>query len=111
MNPPDPHAEMVWQRTLPQIRSTRRRRTCRRIAGAAAACCVFAMWLTLQGSKPTAKPVVRIEPAAPVFETLAVMRIDDHGTIRLEEVAAHELGTVELALGQTPLLSDDMLYW
>lgn len=69
------------------------------------------MWLTLQGTKPTDKPVVHIGSEEPFFETIAVMRIDDHGTIRLEEVAANELGTIELALGQTPLLSDDLSYW
>lgn len=111
MNPNDPHAEAVWQRTLPHIRSTRRRRACRRITGAAAACCGLAAWFVLQGTKPTDKPVARIEPETPEFETIAVMRIDDHGTIRLEEVAANELGAVELALGQTPLLSDDLQYW
>ena len=83
----------------------------RRIAAAAAACGGICHVAHPSRSKPTDNPVVRIVPATPVFETIAVMRIDDHGTIRLEEVAAHELGTVELALGQTPLLSDDMLYW
>jgi hypothetical protein len=42
------------------------------------------------------------------METIAVMRIDEQGAIRLEEVVAGELGTMELALGETPLLSDEM---
>jgi hypothetical protein len=111
MNPPDPHAEAVWERTLPQIRSTRRRRGYRRITAAAVAGCGLAMWLTLQGTKPTDKSVAHIEAATPVVETLAVMRIDDTGAIRLEEVASNELGSIELALGQTPLLTDDLPYW
>jgi len=111
MNPNDHLAEAVWQRTLPLIRSTRRRRAARRITGAAAVCCGVAVWFTIQGIKPGDKPVVHADSAIPVYETIAVMRIDDHGAIRLEEVAANELGTVELALGQTPLLSDEMLYW
>lgn len=111
MNPSDQHAEAVWERTLPHIRSTRRRRGYRRIAGAAAACCGLAIWLTLQGTKPIDKPVAHIEPAAPVFETIAVMRIDDNGDIRLEEIACNELGAIELTLGQTPLISHDFQYW
>jgi hypothetical protein len=111
MNPNDHLAEAVWQRTLPLIRSTRRRRACRRITGAAAVCCGLAVWLTLQGTKPVDKPVVHIKSATPVLETIAVMRIDDNGTIRLEEVASNELGTIELSLGQTPVLSQEMPYW
>ena len=110
MNPPDHHSEAVWERTLPHIRSTRRKRRYRRIAGVAAACCGFALWLTLRGPENTAEPVVSIEPAAPGVETIVVMRIDDHGAIRLEEVASNELGQIELALGQAPLLSDDSPY-
>jgi hypothetical protein len=111
MNPNDHLAEAVWQRTLPMIRSTRRRRAARRITGAAAVSCGVALWFTFHGAKPAHKPVDLIVTATPVMETIAVMRIDDHGAIRLEEVAAYELGTVELALGETPLLSDEMLYW
>jgi hypothetical protein len=111
MNRPDAHAEAVWERTLPHIRSTRRRRGYRRIAGAAAACCGLAIWLTLHDTRPIAKPVVHIEPAAPVFETIAVMRIDDNGDIRLEEIASNELGEIELTLGQAPLISYDLQYW
>lgn len=110
MNPHDHHAAAVWERTLPQIRATRRMRGYRRIAGAAVACCGLAVWLTLQVSKTSDKPVVSIQPPTPDFETLVVMRIDDNGAIRLEEVASNELGPIEFALGQTPLLSYESPY-
>ena len=45
------------------------------------------------------------------METIAVMRIDDNGDIRLEEVASNELGLTELSLGEAPLISDDLQYW
>lgn len=108
MNPNDHLAEAVWQRTLPLIRSTRRRRAARRITAAAAVCCGVAMWFTFQDTKPADKAVVQMASAGPVMETIAVMRIDEQGAIRLEEVVAGELGTMELALGETPLLSDEM---
>ena len=112
MNPPDQNAEAVWQRTLPHIRSTRRRRGHRRITGAVGACgALAAVWLTLHAGKPIDKPVVVTESASPVLETIAVMRIDDNGAIRLEEVACNELGMTELTLGEAPLISDDLQYW
>jgi len=112
MNPSDRHSEAVWEHTLPHIRSTRRRRSCRRITGAAAVCgALAAVWLTVHPGKPIDRPVVRIEPASPVIATIAVMRIDEAGDIRLEEVASNELGLTELSLGQTPLLSYDSQYW
>jgi hypothetical protein len=111
MNPNDHLAEAVWQRTLPVIRSTRRRRAARRITGAAVVCCGVALWFNFHDIKTADRPLVKMDSATPVMETIAVMRIDEQGAIRLEEVAAYELGAVELALGQTPLLSDDMSYW
>lgn len=110
MNPPDPQADAVWQRTLPQIRATRRKRKIRRIAGGAAACCAFAIWFTLQSPEAPEKPTARIEPATPKIETMAVMRVDENGTIRLEEIASNELGSFELAFGQTPLLPSGWPY-
>lgn len=108
MNPTDPRAEAVWKRTLPQIRSTRRHRRNRRIAVAGAACGTFAIWLTLQSPEAPGKPTVHIETAHPKIETMAVMRVDENGTIRLEEIAANELGSFEFAFGQTPLLPSEL---
>jgi hypothetical protein len=110
MNPPDPQADAVWQSTLPQIRATRRKRRNRRIAGGAAACFAFAIWFTLQSSEVPANPVAQIEPAPPKIETMAVMRVDENGTIHLEEIAANELGSFEFAFGQTPLLPSGWPY-
>ena len=107
MNPPDPQAEAVWQRTLPQIRSTRRKRKIRRIVGAGAACCGLALWLMPQSPDTRGIPMVHIEPDLPKFETMAVMRVDENGTIRLEEIASNELGSIEFAFGQTPLLPSE----
>jgi hypothetical protein len=108
MNPTDPQAEAVWERTLPQIRDTRRNRRNLRIAGAVAACCALAIWLTPQSPEAPGMPTVRIEPAPPKIETMAVMRVDENGTIRLEEIASNELGSFEFAFGQTPLLPSEM---
>jgi hypothetical protein len=110
MNPPDPQAESVWQRTLPQIRATRRKRRNRRIAGGAAACCALAIWLTPRSPETAGTPTAHIEPALPKFETMAVMRVDENGTIRLEEIASNELGSNDFALGQTPILHSQWPY-
>lgn len=108
MNPSDQQAEAVWKRTLPQIRSTRRRRRNRRIAGAGAAGCAFAIWFTLQGPDAPQKSTAHIEPASPKIETIAVMKVDENGTIRLEEITSDELGSFQFAFGQTPLLPSKM---
>jgi len=108
MNPPDPQTEAVWQRTLPQIRATRRNRKTRRIAAATTACCALAIWFTPQSPDAIEKPTARIEPEPPKIETMAVMRVDENGTIRLEEIASNELGSIEFAFGQTPLLPSEM---
>jgi hypothetical protein len=106
MNPPDPQAEAVWERTLPQIRATRRKRKIRRIAGAA--CCAIALWFTLQSPEAPDPPTALSAPTLPKIETMAVMRMDENGTIRLEEIATNELGSIELAFGETPLLPSEM---
>ena len=106
MNTKHSHSEAVWESTLPQIRSTRRRRAYRRAICATAACgALAAIWLMPEPQSPAHSPVAEVEPDPPVHETIAVMRIDDHGTVRLEEVASSELGQVELVFGQAPLVS------
>jgi hypothetical protein len=112
MNPPNDHAERVWERTLPQIRLHRRRRRNRRIAAAAAvSCTLLGIWLALPTVQPTESPVVVTAPAPPKVETIAVMRIGDNGSVRLEELASSELGSIELAFGLTPLVSDELQDW
>lgn len=110
MNAPDPQAEAVWQQTLPQIRATRRNRRIRRIVGAGAACCGLALWLMPQSPDTREIPIVRIAPEPQQIATMAVMRVDENGTIRLEEIASNELGAIEFAFGQTPLLPASWTY-
>ena len=110
MNPPDPQAEAVWQRTLTQIRSTRRKRKVRRIAGGAAAFCGLALWLMPQSPENQGIPLIHIAPEPQQIATMAVMRVDENGTIRLEEIASNELGAIEFAFGQTPLLPAPWTY-
>jgi len=110
MNPPDPQSDAVWQSILPQIRATRRKRSNSRIAGGAAACCAFAIWFTLQSPEAPEKQTARIEPATPKIETMAVMRVDENGTIRLEEIASNNLGTIDFDFGQTPILHSEWPY-
>lgn len=110
MNPPDPQAEAVWQRTLPQIHSTRRKRKIRRIVGAGVACCGLALWLMPQSPDTQGIPIAHIAPEPRQIATMAVMRVDENGTIRLEEIASNELGSIEFAFGQTPLLPSVWTY-
>ncbi len=110
MNPPDPQSDAVWQSTLPQIRSTRRKRRNRRIVGAGAACCGLALWLMPQSPDTQIIPIVHIAPEPQQVATMAVMRVDENGTIRLEEIASNELGSFEFAFGQTPLLPSGWPY-
>lgn len=107
MNLPDTQAEAIWERTLPKIRATRRNRKIRRIMGGAAACCGLAIWLTPQRPENHGKPTAHSVPTPQKIETMAVMRVDENGTIRLEEIASNELGSIEFAFGQTPLLPSE----
>jgi hypothetical protein len=112
MNSLNDHAERVWERTLPQIHLTRRRRSKRRIAVAAAvSCTLLGTWFAFQTVRPTESPVLVTAPAPPKVETIAVMRIGENGSVRLEELASSELGSIELAFGLTPLVSDELQDW
>ncbi len=109
MNATENHSEAVWEKNLPQLRSTRRKRRYRRVVASAAACgALAAMGLSFQADKTTVSPVVRTDPAPPLVETIAVMRIDDQGAIRLEEIDSTELGQIELVFGQAPIVSYDL---
>ncbi len=110
MKPPSENAEMIWERTLPEIRKTRIKRRNRQVAFAAATTCgLIATWFALLPPPPN-QPVVRaIPPLPPMEETIAVMRIDEYGRGRLEEVPMNQLGSVELTFGLTQFVYDDRL--
>jgi hypothetical protein len=112
MNSLNDHAERVWERTLPQIHLTRRkRRNCRIAVAAAVSCTLLGVWLVFQTVQPPESSVVLTAPAPPKVETIAVMRIGENGIVRLEELSSSELGSIELAFGLTPLVSDDLQDW
>ena len=112
MNPPDEHAERVWERTLPHIHLTRRKRGMHRLAVAAVAVsALLGMWPALESLRPAEPRVLVTTPAPPKVDTIAVMRIGENGSVRLEELASNELGSIELAFGLTPLVSDELLDW
>lgn len=114
MKPRTNNSTAVWERTLPHIRMTRRRRQHRRIAAVAASmCALFGSWLAFRPSPAVHEPAaafVTVEPA-PAVETIAVMRIGENGSVRLEELPSSELGAIELAFGLTPLVSDELQDW
>jgi len=107
MNPLDHHSEAAWERILPHVRATRRRRRRHRIVAATASCALLGTWLVLQSSNPPDPPVALAEPVPPVHQTIAVMRIGGDGSVRLEEVSCHELGSLELAFGLAPVIAHD----
>jgi anti-sigma-K factor RskA len=108
MNESEHSSADAWERILPQIRATRRKRRHRKIAAATAICAILGIWtgmrFTVSSDNPVAPPIVTEvgEPSAPV--TLAVMRVYQDGTVRLEEIACHELGPIELTLSLTPVI-------
>jgi hypothetical protein len=74
-------------------------------------CALLGIWLVFQNVPSAESSVVLSEPAPPEIETIAVMRIDENGSVRLEELASNELGSIELAFGLTPLVSDEFQDW
>jgi hypothetical protein len=110
MKPTPESAEMIWERTLPEIRKTRIKRRNRKVAFAAATTCgLIATWFALLPQAPN-HPVIRtVPPLPPMEETIAVMRIDENGRVRLEEVPTNQLGPVELTFGLTQFVYDDRL--
>ena len=47
-------------------------------------------------------------PISGTEETIAVMRVDEEGRVRLEEIPVSGFGSAELAFGLTQLVSDDL---
>ena len=98
-------AEQIWTAILPEIRATRRRRRTRRLAlGGAAA--ILASWALLPSQGPVAPPAM-VNRTEPAIAHLAVYRVADNGTIRLEMVSPDELGATELPFGLTPVVITD----
>lgn len=109
MNPEHEQAERVWQHTLSQIRITRTRRRRRRLlVPLVSTCLIAAFWIGWQPRHPSPREsVVAQEPAAPPEPTLAVMRLNENGEAVLQELTPSQLGPIELAFGQAPMLQDD----
>ena len=104
MNPPDP----ILDQLLEAVRATKRRRQWRRGA-LAAACVIAAAIFLLPRHQDPATPLAAIPP--PVQEvavaegiTLAVMVWQD-GKPVLEELAASDLGDIELDFGLQPVVT------
>ena len=107
MNPRSETAEQVWAAILPEIRAVRRRRQVRRIAAAAGGVLLLGAWLAMRsGPLPEAPPVVVSVPI-PAAARVAVYRVAENGSVRLEEVALQDLGTTELTFGLAPVVLDN----
>lgn len=104
------NANRVWEMTLPEIRNTRRRRGQRRVALAAIASCLLfgTSWLLLKPSPMVHETLTFAPPVSEIEETIAVMRVDEEGRFRLEELPVSDFGSIELAFGLTQLMSDDL---
>lgn len=106
---PDPHAKKVWESLLPEIRRKRRQRNAFKLS-AVSACFLALVFVPFAKTRPlTAETTASInyqKPTEPVSETLAVMRVGDDGVVRLEEIGTDQLGSIELAFGLTPLISN-----
>ncbi|GAA5130363.1 hypothetical protein JIN84_04605 [Luteolibacter yonseiensis] len=122
MNPTDETANQVWVRTLPLVRKARHRRRRRRImlagiSACALVCCPWLAWRQSPGA-PSGLPIglppgergtaAFVPPVSEIQETIAVMRVDEEGRMRLEELPVGEFGSVELVFGLTQLVSDDL---
>jgi hypothetical protein len=112
MNPEQEQAEAIWQHTLSQIRIARTTRRRRRITVVATSLCLLgAGWISLQTRPDHQAPQVAETPIPAPEPKLAVMRLDENGDTILEELAPSELGSIELAFGLTPMVSDDLRDW
>jgi len=104
MKPDDHIAESVWQHTLSQVRMTKRRRVA---VAVISGCVLLGLWLTSRPRPHAAAPgMAAIHPDPPVA-TLAVMRVSANGSVRLEELSARDLGSIELSFGLEPVVTSD----
>lgn len=100
-------AEKVWEQTLPCIRLARKRRGRVKFTLAASSICgLIAIGIMLQPDPVITAPRIVVSPPPISEPTLAVMRVGDDGVTRLEELTPSELGSIELAFGLTPMVSD-----
>lgn len=106
--PADPEAaDPIWTAILPEIRATRRRRRVRRLALGGAAVILLSWALLPQPSPDTPPATVHRATPAIGHGHLAVYRMTDDGTVRLDMVAPDELGATELEFGLTPVVIAD----
>ena len=105
----DEQADRVWEKTLAQIKITRKRRL--RVKGGIAAVAVsgcIAVGLFLPPASFLSKPSIAVIPPMAILPSnIAVMRVSDDGVIRREECAPGELGSVELTFGLAPVVAND----
>lgn len=105
-------ADKVWEQTLPHLRMARKRRSRVKFALIAGPVCgLIALWLMFQQGPAITTPRVAVSPPPEPEPTLAVMRFDENGDTTLEELAPSELGSIELAFGLTPMVTDDSQEW
>lgn len=110
MNSPDQTSDVAWERILPQIRITRQKRITRKIATITALCAMFGIWLGIRPFHPSENPMDRpivknFHPPEVAPVTLAILRINQDGTARLEEVTIDELEEVELKFSLQPIIT------
>ncbi|MCW1921450.1 hypothetical protein OKA05_02730 [Luteolibacter arcticus] len=109
MNAADPREQEILERTLQEVRRTRRRRTTRKLAVLPLVLVgIGAGWLALQHAPPSAAgspAVVAIsQPAEPPAETFTVMEWTS-GMPSLVEYSGRDLGNLELTFSLEPVVT------
>lgn len=110
MSTPDLTSDDAWERILPQIRATRKKRAIRKIATITALCTMLAIWLGIRLSQPSDDPMHHLivndfPPPEVAPATLAILRVNQDGTARMEEVSIHELEEIELTFSLEPIIT------
>jgi hypothetical protein len=110
MSHPDPTSDDAWERILPQIRATRKRRAIRKVLAISTLCSICAIWLGIRLSQPADQPMpplaIDVFPppeVAPV--TVAVLCVNQDGTARMQEVSVEELEETELKFSLEPIIT------
>jgi hypothetical protein len=110
MNTSNPTSDTAWDRILPQIRATRKMRVIRKVATITTLCSVFAIWMGLRllqtSDHRMPQHMVDVFPHSETPpSTLAVLRVNQDGTARMEEVSIYELEEVQLTLSLEPIIT------
>lgn len=110
MKTSDSISDAAWERILPQIRATRKKRTIRKVATITALCSICALWvgnrLTRPSDLPMPPPVVDAFPPLEMSpSTIAVLRVNQDGTARMEEVHISELEEIQLTFSLEPIIT------